>query len=170
MNEIWHADGTAQSSGGSPRDVESSGRGVEKESAAAPLFVSGGKAVPSFEAKLPAQPPCLISIAGMQHSVTDNTYLSKDGTEKEYRSSASVVSFSAGITKMPHIVLNTDEAEKGLWERLEHVMAAKQSHVQQVLEEFGIVSDVPPDSDPLEEQMWQIVQGEISMQDVSDLV
>jgi hypothetical protein len=57
-----------------------------------------------------------------------------------------------------------------LWARLESVMLSKQSHVQQILEEFGIAADVLPDSDLLEEQMWRVVQGEITLPEATDLV
>ena len=59
--------------------------------------------------------------------------------------------------------------EKELWDKLELVMAARQFHVQKVMEEFG-VADVPPNSDELEEQVWKVVQGEITMQEATDLV
>ena len=63
----------------------------------------------------------------------------------------------------------SSERERQLWRDLEGVMAARQSQVLQVLEEFG-VGDVPPSTDPLEEQVWRVVQGELTMQEAAELV
>ncbi|KAK7486635.1 hypothetical protein BaRGS_00022160 [Batillaria attramentaria] len=60
-------------------------------------------------------------------------------------------------------------AEQELWQKLEGTMSAKQTQVLHVLEEFGI-ADVEPQSDALEEQIWRVVQGEITFQEAVDLV
>lgn len=63
----------------------------------------------------------------------------------------------------------TRPAEEQLWQKLENTMTAKQVHVLQVLEDFGI-ADVEPESDALEEQIWKVVQGELTFQEAVDLV
>ena len=65
---------------------------------------------------------------------------------------------------------DSSRAEQRLWQEVEGIMAAKRCQVQQVLEEFGI-SDVQPSStQQLEEQVWRVVQGEITLQEAADLV
>lgn len=56
-----------------------------------------------------------------------------------------------------------------LWKKAESVMAARKSSVREVMEEFGI-ADVPPVTDELEEQLWQVVEGELTLQEAADLV
>ena len=65
---------------------------------------------------------------------------------------------------------DSSRVEQRLWQEVEGIMAAKRCQVQQVLEEFGI-SDVQPSStQQLEEQVWRVVQGELTLQEAADLV
>lgn len=65
--------------------------------------------------------------------------------------------------------LNSTEQEEDLWRQVENIMSNKQEQVLCVLEDFGI-ADIEPSSDALEEQIWRVVQGETSLQEVMDLV
>lgn len=89
---------------------------------------------------------------------------SLDGTKGKKRSKAEI---SPKIHLTDNATLTPAELE--LWENLERTMSAKQTQVLQVLEDFGI-ADVEPQSDELEEQIWRVVQGEITFQEAVDLV
>lgn len=56
-----------------------------------------------------------------------------------------------------------------LWQKAEGVMAAQKSRVREVMEEFG-VGEVAPVSQQLEQELWQVVQGELTLQEAADLV
>lgn len=93
-----------------------------------------------------------------------------DNRDPSKVSEGALGTFSTLHSKQRQVLSAEDQAEKGLWETLERVMASRRARVQQSLEEFGIVADVSPNSDLQEEQMWRVVQGELNGQGMADLV
>ena len=103
------------------------------------------------------------------HVATDNQDSDDDTHRTEDSDRRDFSSRGMGVLRLESSHSDSSSKEQDLWQKVESIMAARQSQVQQALEEFGI-SDVQPSSDQLEEQVWKVVQGELTQQEAADLV